>query len=182
MFLRAGALSASLAAAACAGALEERVYGQAYLPAYSPLGFSAFAAAGPLVEVRGAPPDGAGAEAVAAALRLPGRFPHVPFRAVAPGAAPTSQRIVLAFGLRAADPARMCAGEVEGGAQTDGLSVAAAFCVGSRPASSAVLAHERPLGVGDPAFTDAMRRLFAQLAPSRDPQQDRDDCRLGACD
>lgn len=155
--------------AAGSGPFEENISFVEIFPGYSRPGFSAFAASGPLVEMHGPLPGGADAEAVAAALRLPPRFPQTPFRAIEPGSAPRSQRIVLVFGVNGGVNAdEVCRGEVSPGGVTDRLAVAAAYCTGSRSGSTAALHHRRALTPDDPAFTDAMRRLFGALAPMRD--------------
>lgn len=154
---------------ATGGLFEESVSSVQIFPGYTRSGFSAFAASGPLVEMHGPLPGGADAETVAAALRLPPRFPQTPFRAIAPGAAPRSQRIVLVFGVNGGINAdQVCAGDVSAGGVTDRLAVAAAYCTGSRSGSTASLQRRSALTPDDPAFTDAMRRLFDSLAPSRD--------------
>jgi len=158
--------------AASGGLFEENIGFVQVFSGYTRTGFSAFAASGPLVEMHGPLPGGADADTVAAALRLPPRFPQAPFRAVAPGEAPRSQRIVLVFGVNGGiDADRVCRGAVSPGGVTDGLAVAAAYCTGSRSGSTAALHHLRALTPDDPAFTDAMRRLFDAMAPMRDENE-----------
>jgi len=158
--------------AAPGGPFEENVGFVQIFSGYSRAGFSAFAASGPLVEMHGPLPGGADTETIAAALRLPPRFPQTPFRAIAPGSAPRSQRIVLVFGVRGGINAdQVCAGDIAAGGVTDRLAVAAAWCAGSRSGSTAALQHQRALTPDDPAFTGAMRRLFGSLAPSRDENE-----------
>ncbi len=166
--------------AATGGPFQESVTHVQIFSGYSRSGFSGFAAAGPLVEMHGTIPGGADAETVAAALRLPPRFPQTPFQAIAPGSAPSSQRIVLVFGVNGGLNAdEVCRGDVRAGGVTDRLAVGAAFCTGSRSGSTASLHHQRALTPDDPAFTDAMRRLFDALAPSRgenEPFRSRERC------
>lgn len=174
------ALAALLGGCAASGGLfEENIGFVQIFPGYSRAGFSSFAASGPLVEMHGPLPGGADAETVAAALRLPPRFPQTPFRAVEPGSAPGGQRIVLVFGVGGGINAdEVCRGDVRAGGVTDRLAVGAAFCTGSRSGSTASLHHQRALTADDPAFTDAMRRLFGVLAPFRDENRTdrRDRC------
>lgn len=183
--LRALAVIAVLALSGCAGSslFDERVGFVDVFSGYSRSGFSAFAAAGPSVEMHGPLPGGADAATVAAALRLPANFPQTPFQAIEPGSAPRGQRIVLAFGVFGAlnlDDA--CRGEVPG-AGADSLQVSAVYCVGRRPASTASLRHDRALTPDDPAFTAAMRRLFAAMAPLDDARERRGGsrCILAPC-
>ncbi|MFN3613427.1 MAG: hypothetical protein ACK4WC_02555 [Rubrimonas sp.] len=155
--------------AGCA-APGDRIVTTGFMPAYSPAQFAAFAAAGPLVEVRGAPADGADAQAVADVLRLPGWWPQTPFRAVSPAEAAGRQRIVIAFGWPGGlDPDRLCAGQAPEPRQTAGLEVAAAWCSGSRAGSGGRLSHPKPLTPADPQFAAVMTRLFHAIAPADDP-------------
>lgn len=168
----------------CAGGapFAQRITHQSVKVSYSPLQFSAFAAAGPLVEIRGSPPGGATPEQVMEALRLPARWPQTPFRLVAPDEAARSQRIVLVFGLPGGMGANLlCQGRVAP-VMTDTLTVGAAFCTGRRDATGAKLTDARPLGPDDPEFAVAMTRLFAELAPLRDPAWDDDDREMWVID
>jgi hypothetical protein len=173
----AAIIAAAVILSGCAGGgpFAQRVTHQSVKVSYSPLQFSAFAAAGPLVEIRGAPPGGATPEQVVEALRLPARWPQTPFRLIAPGEAARSQRIVLVFGLPGGLGANLlCQGQVAP-VMTEALTVGAAFCTGRRDATGAKLTDARPLGPDDSEFAVAMTRLFAELAPSRDPAWDDDD-------
>lgn len=178
------AMAAATLVAACATSpFMSRVHSVTIFPAYTSLGFSAFAAAGPTVEFRGPLPGDATPEAIAAALRLPGFYPQTPFRAAAPS--DFGQRIVLAFGAAGGDTPALCAAPASGsGVETPGrLEVAAAFCNGASPLSVARLSDARPLAPDDPAFTAALRSLFAEMAPTRDPSDNnrRDACILPPC-
>jgi|AACY02.2.fsa_nt_gi hypothetical protein len=171
--LAATLLAALLAGCAAqpGGLFGERVYGADHFAGYLPQSFSAFAAAGPVVEVRGAPPGGATAEAVAEALRLPGYWPQTPFRSA--GATPEDdQRIVLIFGaMGAGNPLGACRSDGGGIEQPadQPLRVYAAYCNGRGAWAGAKLDAATPLGPGDPGFTEAMERLFFVLAPVQDP-------------
>lgn len=155
--------------AGCAGS-RDRIVTTEFMPTYSPSQFAAFAAAGPVVEIRGAPVDGADPQTVADVLRLPGWWPQTPFRPVTPGQAAGGQRIVLAFGWPGGlDQHRLCAGEAPAPQPTPGLEVAAAWCSGSRAGSGGRLSHPDPLTPSDPAFAAAMTRLFDAIAPNQDP-------------
>jgi hypothetical protein len=166
---RSVAASLIVLLAGCASTAD-RIVTAPFMPIYSPTQFSAFAAGGPVVEIRGAPADGADPQAVAEALRLANWWPQTPFRAVAPGEAAGGQRIVVAFGWRGGlDPGRLCAGRAPEPQPTPGLEVAAAYCVGSRAGSGGRLSHPQPLTTDDPEFAASMTRLFDAIAPHRDP-------------
>ncbi len=164
-------LAAALALSACGGVFEERIAPGDFFTAYHPSQFSAFAASRPVVEIHGARPGGASDAEIAEALRLPAGRPQTPFRVAPAGASPEGrQRIVLNFGAAGGmDPIAACAGRVAPGGVTDRLVVAAAFCRGTAPGSSSRLSHERALAPGDPAFSSAMTRLFAEMFPPSDP-------------
>lgn len=168
-------VAALAALAGCAGPggggpFGERIYGAEYFTTYSPSQFSAFAAAGPLLEVRGTPPGGATAAELAPALRLPAFWPQTPFRPVTPETPPSAQRIVLIFGVPGmVNPIDVCAATGLGGETPDRVEVVAAFCRGSRAGSTAKLSVDRPLAIDDPAFSTAMTRLFHAIAPPYDP-------------
>lgn len=172
-------LAMTLVAALCAGCAlgdlgRQRITHQSDSISYSPTGFSAFAAAGPLVEIRGAPPGGASPEQVLPTLRLPGWWPQTAFRLAQPGEAERSQRIVLAFGVPGGvSEAILCRGDFQT-TPTPALTAAAAFCRGRRGATGAKLTDDRPLAPGDPAFATAMTRLLDAISPRRDPMQDDD--------
>jgi len=153
---------------------RQRITHQSVSITYSPSAFSAFAAAGPLVEIRGAPPGGAGPAAVLPALRLPAGWPQTPFRLVEPAAAAKSTRIVLAFGVPGGvSDALLCRGDYQP-TQTAALTAAAAWCRGRSGGTAAKLTDDRPLGPDDPAFATAMTRLFDAISPRRDPANDND--------
>lgn len=162
----AAALAASLLAGCAGGA---RVHSVTLFSPYTPLGAASFAASGPLVEVRGAPPGGASPEAVAAALRMPGNFAQTGFRVAPVGG--TGQRIVLAFGARSVDPGRICAPGASGGASQSGggLELGAAYCVGATAASVGVLSAPDVGGPEDPAFAASVRGLLTEMMPTSSP-------------
>lgn len=167
-------LAMAVGGCASGGFFDQRVTNQSVNVSYSPSQFSAFAAAGPLVEIRGAPPGGATPEEIAAALKLPGRWPQTPFRVVAPGEAPHSQRIVLLFGAPGGfGDVLLCRGDMQP-VETSNLTAAAAFCRGGRAASGAKLTDVRAIGLSDPEFATAMTRLLSEMSPSRDPTIDTD--------
>lgn len=166
------ACTAALAVSACAGAFAERVSPAEFYPAYTPAQFGSFAAAGPVVEIHGPRPGGADDAAIAAALRAPQWFAQAPFSAAPAGEPPEGrQRIILNFGEAGGmNTISACRGRVSPGGVVDRLAVAAAYCIGTRPASAARLVHDAPLTPDDPAFGDAMARLFAEMFPNTDPR------------
>lgn len=179
-------LVAALAAAGCVGLWGETIWEAPRLNAVTPLEFSAFAAAGPAVEIRGAAPGGATPAEVAAALRMPARYPAAPFRLVGPAdGTPPMQgalRLVFAFGATGpADGRALCAG---GGtvptAQTGRFEVLGALCIGPNADSAARLSHETPLSPADPAFTGVMTRLIGVLSP-REGEFRRRGCPIPPC-
>ena len=172
---------AATALAGCADLLAERIWDGERVNSVTPTEFSAFAASGPRVEILGAPPGGASAEEVVAALRMPGRFRNAPFRLVETGSeATTTQgmvRLVFAFGAAGAANGRpLCAGQPSGASAQgpkDGLEVTAALCIGRQVDAAARLSHRDPLAPGDPAFTATMARLIDVLAPRSQEFRDR---------
>ncbi len=168
---------------ACAAAGPQLVHSVDIRSNFSPAGFSAFAASGPAVAFVGRLPGEASPTDTAAALRLPGRWPQTPFRPV--DAMERGQRIVIAFGA-AGDPGALCDTPQTPGETPGRLEASAAYCIGSRVASSGRLSDSRPLVPGDPAFTDSMRALLGEIASSREPfesnrQDNSDDCPVPTC-
>lgn len=114
------------------------------------------------VEVRGAPPDGADAEAVVEALRAPARWPATRY---APTTQPVGTRLVLEFG-RGSGGRESCRGP-SGSPSEAPLRVAATLCRGDRAQSTAALVADAA-GPSDPRFAPAMTRLLrAVLTPTR---------------
>jgi hypothetical protein len=173
--MRRAALAAVLVLAGCAS--PEDFFGQRitvpdYFALYTPLEFSTFAAAGPVVEVLGKPPGGATAEQVVAALRIPGYWPQTPPRLLDPDGPRPARVLKLIFGATGAgNPFDVCAGRAKGGETPGRLTVNGAFCINGSPASTAYLVDKRPLTPDDPAFSDALARLVNTLAPTFDPQR-----------
>lgn len=122
------------------------------------------------VEVVGAPPDGAGPEAVAAALRAPGIYPATTYRAVPPGGG--GLRTALVFGATLS-PQAVCAAPQPGGAPA--LVVSAALCQGETPLSGARMRANDLTGPSDPGFDDAMARLMIAILPRERQRLKRED-------
>jgi hypothetical protein len=174
--MRLALLAAAALSAGCAfGDLgHQRITHRSDSVSFTTTGFSAFAAAGPLVEIRGAPPGGATPAEVLPTLRLPGWWPQTAFRLAQPGEAPTAQRIVLAFGVPGGVSASIMCRDDFTPTPTTTLTAAAAFCRGHSGATVAKLTDDRPLTPDDPAFASAMTSLFDAIAPRRDPAHDND--------
>lgn len=179
---RAAWLLLALAAAGCAGAGGSSdaaravpggtiVYSQMIDTTYDPRQVVAWTAAMPL-EVRGAPPDGSDAKAVAAGMTLPARFRSTPFQ---PGADPRSgPRIVVAF-----NPANRLDGcdgpAVTGAPRADGaIEALVAYCWEGRERSSVLVRSTATRGPGDAAFAGVMNQAFQQLLPTRNPDAESD--------
>ena len=173
--MRRAVIGACLMLGACATVEGgERIYGADYFTTYSVSGFSAFAAAGPVVEVFGTPPGGASPEAVVAVLRLPGFWPQTPPRLAPPDLAPSAQRLRLVFGVPGmSSPLGVCETTPSGGETPGRVELYAAYCRGSAGASGAKLSIGRDLGVDDPAFARALTRLMGVVAPRSDPLERR---------
>lgn len=174
--LGAAALTAAgFALAACAGAPSPNatvVHSNLVETNYSPQEVWAVGPAMP-VDVRGTPPDGATAQEVAAALRLPAWFGSKPMELTAPDAA--GPRVVVAFG--GAPLSRICKGDPapEGASPSARpLTAALAYCWGDRLASRAILTSPLTSGPRDAAFASQMLQGMRVLLPVRNPALDRD--------
>ncbi len=138
-------------------------------PSYMPEQVSAVGPVMPL-EMRGAPPGGGTAAAVAEVMHLPPRFGGQPLEPV--GAPTQGPRIALVFAPSGRRD--VCAPDaVRGGPSEGRLHAVIAYCYGRSEMSSAIV--EGPAtGPGDPAFAAAMRQAVAVLLPARNPAFDSD--------
>lgn len=161
-------LAAALALSNCAPLGGELIFNTKQSSAYTPQNFRGMAAAGAPIEVIGAPPGGASAEEVVAAIRMPARFGSAsPVLAQPPG---HGQRLVFAFSVNGAvHGPGLCAGKVAAGAFNDRLEVFGAFCRGGRPLTQAQLSVDGPVGPSDPQFAIVMARLIDILGPRTNP-------------
>jgi len=115
------------------------------------------------VEVIGAPPDGAQADAIAASLRAPPDVAETRYVAVAPGGG--GARLVLEFGA-VTGGLHSCTRPRSGAAST--LVVTATLCSERRNIRSATLRSDGLSGPGSPGFEAAMGRLMGVLlSPQR---------------
>jgi hypothetical protein len=166
-------LAAATGLAACSGS-GDVIYGKSVNSSYSGVGFSAFAASGPPVEVFGTPPAGASAEDIVRILQIPGRWPQTPPRLATGRLAPSAQRIRLVFGLTGSNtPDGVCGAEPRGGESPGRVELYAAYCRGSSGASGAKLSMPEPGAVDDPAFVNALARLMGVISPSMNPERKR---------
>jgi hypothetical protein len=111
------------------------------------------------VVVAGAPPDGAEAAAVAAALRTPAFAQSTSFTAAeSVGPEPT---LVLIFGARGATSSA-CRGAPPAGTQSSEMIVTGVLCIQRDAARTATL-RGSSVGPSDPAFADEMAELTRVL-------------------
>ncbi|SFH90241.1 hypothetical protein [Albimonas pacifica] len=158
---RAACLLLPLLLAGCAGA---GVVSQVDRSPGSADQVRAFLASRPVISVAGTPPDGAGPEAVAGALRAPASEGGGGFSLAAPGADPR-----LAVGFGAASPDALCAGAggAGGGSATGELRATVAWCVDGAARGSARVSSGAVLGPSSPGFADLFASAFSQMARQR---------------
>lgn len=172
----AAAAVATFALAACAvgappPASTTLVHSRVIEAAYVPSEVSAAAAAGglPLV-VLGAPPDGSGPEAVAAAMTVPQGLGGQGMALIPRGS--DGARVVVAFGA-GGGRSSLCdadrAGAVDTGPSLDAML---AWCFDDRAESSLVVASAATQGPGDAGFSTAMNQALRELLPIRNPVVD----------
>lgn len=170
---RAALIGSAMLAAGCSVSSGERIYNNLYM-SYMPSNFRSMAAAGAPIEVHGAPPGGASAEEVVAAIQLPAYYASTAPRLADDGG--QGQRLVFVFGLTGAlDGDALCRGDLPGTALPDRLEVGGAYCRGERLLTQAQMTVDRPLGPPDPDFTRAMRSMIEVIAPRDDPNRDRNE-------
>ena len=125
------------------------------------------------LQVFGAPPDGASAQAVAAGMTLPARFGSAPFTLEAdPRSGP---RIVVAFNpsnrFDGCDVDGPATGAVRDPAATEAL---VAYCYEGRERSSVLVRSTATRGPGDAGFATAMNHAFQSLLPAKGPNDEGD--------
>lgn len=115
----------------------------------------------------------ADADAVAAALTMPGWFPPNEFFAVSPSAETRERdRIVLVFGAPPnVDGRAACRGTPP--TTTNAGVVLAAYCNEDGAVSEGVLTSANLANPRDPAFAASMRGLFRKVLPRQNPERDR---------
>lgn len=114
-----------------------------------------------VLEVFGAPPDGAPPEAIAARLQAPGSEAATVYRAVAPGGG--GLRTVFEFG---AATSGLSSCERPRAAQTRFLVLTATVCNGTEPLTSASISAPGVLGPSSPGYDAAVGRLMLALLSS----------------
>lgn len=180
---RAGAIAVvtgALAVSACASGLGgfDIVTKVSQDSAYQTLYISNATAGGAPVEVVGAP--GGDPQVVADALRLPGWFTPKAFTAIPPNSGDQEKnRFVLVFGApeNIGGPTA-CKGAA---ATTDNpTQVLSVYCTGDEVLTEARLTSPNLGDPTSPEFAKAMRGLFVQLLPPRNPEDRGDnDRRIG---
>lgn len=161
----------TIAVAGCAGS-GGVISSMSVTPRYSGVGFSAFAASGPPVEVFGKPPAGASPAEIVEVLRLPGRWPQTPPRLATGELAPSAQRLRLIFGSPGSNtPDGACSATPQGGDTPGRVELYAAYCRGSKGGSGAKLSMDAPSSVNDPAFVNALNRLLSTISPNMNPRK-----------
>lgn len=159
--MRHALIALPLLAACAAPQGVSLVYSQNITHDYRANAAYAFGAAVPL-NVIGDAPDGSGAAAAAALMRLPARYGATPFEAVEDA---SGLRFVLAYAP--ASPAALCAGRVTGA--LDPLKGAIAFCNGSTPLSGARFQNSALRGPGSPGFDRTMLQALTAILPANNP-------------
>lgn len=176
--------TAALGLGACAASTSfgETIHSTDVYLKYSLQDASIFASAGGPIEVYGAPQDGATAEAVAAAIRLPAYLTPNTATAVAPGQG--GYRVALVFAPKPGlGGESVCKGNATGGQAGAETKVLAVFCRSETATlSEARLETAVVFTPGTTAFRNGMRRLFRELMPLRSPfDQGERSCRRGGC-
>jgi hypothetical protein len=126
---------------------------------------------GPMpLQVVGAPPDGASAEEVAAAMRLPGWHGGGRFEAISGPV--EGLRMVVVFSP--SNRLDWCEDPSGGsGAGSDGALVAGlAYCRGDADLSSVLVESRATSGPRDAGFRRAMSQALLQMLPTRNPKID----------
>ena len=128
-------------------------------------------AAGPrLVEVLGAPPDQSAAEAVAAAIRVPGERNDRPFTVTRPASG--GQRVVVEFGMQAGGQ-RACTAP-SGSDATSTLQMAVTYCNEARALSTVSVRSATIMGPSNPDFARMMDRVMLALLEVERPRRPYD--------
>ena len=167
--LKLSAAAFALSACVATATSGETIHSEDIYLRYNLLDASQFAAAGGRIEVYGAPQNGASAEEVAAALRLPAYLTPRDATAVAQGA--EGYRVALVFAPQAGiSGASVCKGKAKGGQAGSTTKVLAAFCRGEKTIlSEARLEASGAFVPGAPAFQKGMSRLLKKVLPRKSP-------------
>lgn len=151
-------------------------------PNYQPLSVSVFAGSGGRATILGSTRDGASAEEIAAAIRLPAHVAPRTIRAAPTAEAQGGPHLVLVFAPQGAVTARKaCRGEVSGGVAGPELKVFGVFCSSyGTPVSEALLTSPDSPIPSDPDFGHRMSYLINAVAPATNPEAG-DGCFMGGC-
>ncbi len=130
---------------------------------------SIFATNGGPIEVYGAPQNGASAEEVAAAIRLPAYLNPNLAKAVEPGQG--DYRVAVVFAPRAGlSGESVCKGKARGGQAGPDTKIFAVFCRSETSVlGEARLEASSSFTPGEPGFQIGMRRLLREIMPLRSP-------------
>lgn len=178
-------LAAALAMGACANSTAsfgETIHSTDIYLKYSFQDASIFAGAGGAIEVYGAPQDGASAEAVADAIRLPTYLSPSFAKAVEPGL--DGHRIAIVFAPKSdLSGESVCKGKAKGNQARSHTKVLAVFCRGETATlSESRLETSNAFVPGQQGFRIGMNRLLREILPLRSPFfQGGRGCRRGGC-
>lgn len=167
---RTKALCAALAFFALPGAAAADYVMQQYIaPNYQPEYVSVFAGAGGEAAILGTTRDGASADEIAAAIRLPAYFNPRTIRAAK--TARTGPHLVLVIApAGGTTPRKACAGEAQGGVAGAELKILGAFCSSSgRAVTEAVFVASGSPVPSDPDFGRRMASFMQALTPPTNP-------------
>lgn len=176
------ATALSLTACAATTSFGETIHSTDIYLKYSFQDASIFAAAGGPIEVYGAPQDGASAEEVAAAIRLPAYLTPNSAKAVTPGEG--GYRVALVFAPQAGlSGESVCKGKAKGGQAGEATKVLAVFCRSETATLSEARLETAGAFTPDSAtFRTGMTRLLREILPLRSPfDQGEQSCRRGGC-
>ncbi|MEM8754624.1 MAG: hypothetical protein AAGF90_16740 [Pseudomonadota bacterium] len=184
-FSFAAAVAVPALLAACAGApgpaLGDRVISKEVYPNYEPISVSVFAGSGGFARIVGTTRDGASAEEIASAVRLPAFVSPRQLRAAPAGERLSGPHLALVFAPKSgATPRKACRGEAEGGQAGDNLVVLAAFCSSfGTPVSEATLTAVGSPSPSDPDFRRRLSFLMNAVMPPFNPERENDVFRSG---
>lgn len=158
-FARSSALAAALAAGCASGVQTITPSAAVQSPQQATLRIAT--GGEQVLEVFGAPPDGATPEVVAQRLRAPGGAAETTWRAVAPGGG--GLRTVFEFGVQTSGLGSCARPRA---AQTRFLVMTATLCNGATPLRSVALSAPGVLGPSSPGYDSAVGSLMLALLNS----------------
>ncbi|QIE54307.1 hypothetical protein G5B40_01910 [Pikeienuella piscinae] len=175
-------LTAAALLCACAGPGADVVTRNDISPNYQPIWVSVFSGAGGQATILGSTSDGASADEIAAAIRLPAHVSQRTIRAAPPAEAQGGPHLVLVFAPKGDVTARKaCRGEVAGGVAGSELKVFGAFCTSyGSPVTEGLLSLPDSPTPSDPDFGRRMSYLLNALMPATNPEAG-EGCFMGGC-